>query len=598
MATALQITFHNVKFRYEDDKKTKKGGKLSVVDTSVIYEDIAGGKVTIAAENIDKQMVSVKPGSSVVQIVTKSTEKYKFTMASDKERDAFKDIVQSFILNNQRAALTDTVDDKPKDTQVAASSTLSTSEFNQLKKKKEEELLQAKALANPELKESYIELTQTKKLLTHDEFWQGHKAELEKYRKVDVEESNPQIGVCSDVISTFKPQQSRNNEEMKYNINPDSIKQIFALYPKLATEYNKMVPIQCSEQEFWERVVKSQLFHRGSRVEADAPSVTELFPGLRQERGVSSNYTGIVTPSSWMPDFKRKRNAFDPRYDLDASEEQPNSDDESNLEARGRAQYARARVAKAAKLSLINQDSAGILNTMTVGPQTIASKNHNAILAQSTDLDDLKKKAEHVHTPLAFDPMILGKADNAKTMTTTITNDDDDDDDHDDDSADDGDTERSLRVVLGNRTSAMSLDPAKLAIGGAKYVERISHKYLCPQYETILDETAAEAVVRYDEAISGVLRHYWGCFSPTIPLARVKQTTILGKRAVKMADALRDTLSEKLPNLVEQQLGDENEDMLDNLKERVEKALSHFDSWQLKLSRLAKVMAQSQKKKK
>lgn len=115
-----------------------------------------------------------------------------------------------------------------------------------------QDLLQTREAAalkeNPVLLDLMKETTKDGGAFTKAEFWQGYDLEGKASSAGAASADAPiQIGISSDVLSKFKPQQQRTSQEgTTYRITKDMQDQIFQMYPKLKKVYDEKV---------WERLI-------------------------------------------------------------------------------------------------------------------------------------------------------------------------------------------------------------------------------------------------------------------------------------------------------------------------------------------------------
>jgi hypothetical protein len=282
---------------------------------------------------------------------------------------------------------------------------------------------------------------------------------------------------------------------------------------------------------FWDTAVKSELFHRGTKqatltaIGANS-DITELFALCRQREGVSSDSVGapVTVVSETEADGtqesnSKRRRLYDPRYDLDATEDR--DVDGYGLTTEPLPNKFKQRSRNRIDVSLINEDSQGILAFMT-GPDgpslpPNAVDDPYAALRNTEHLDDLD-----IAKPVEVRPLHFSLA--------------------------------SIAAHVAANTATPNPD----------------------------DGAGPAEVKKYDVALSLVMRHFWMCFPPSAPPPELNDPRGKKASRLK-GTLEKDCLEQRLLPLKERIAGEHPDDLelVANLEARVRQAIEYADRWKV-----------------
>jgi hypothetical protein len=337
---------------------------------------------------------------------------------------------------------------------------------------------------------------------------------------------------------------------------------------------------------FWDTAVKSELFHRGTKqatltaIGANS-DITELFALCRQREGVSSDSVGapVTVVSETEADGtqesnSKRRRLYDPRYDLDATEDR--DVDGYGLTTEPLPNKFKQRSRNRIDVSLINEDSQGILAFMT-GPDgpslpPNAVDDPYAALRNTEHLDDLDIAKPVEVRPLHFSLASIAAHVAANTATP-----------HPDDGA--GPAEVGEGCGTGRlqfRRDPSALTPTGFTARGAVAVGLLADCYMQEPSRHAIPVDLATEVKKYDVALSLVMRHFWMCFPPSAPPPELNDPR--GKKASRLKGTLeKDCLEQRLLPLKERIAGEHPDDLelVANLEARVRQAIEYADRWKV-----------------
>lgn len=358
------------------------------------------------------------------------------------------------------------------------------------------------------------------------------------------------------------------------------------------------MPHHISKKHFWHQALQSELFHRGTGVApldtsiGAGSDITELFSRVRQQSGVSSS------GASSGPSGKRRRVEadadVDPRCNLDASEDRDvdgygtdrqrsNEVAESEMHQKGGARI-RKRRRNVIDLPQINIDSNSILTMMKTAapvpkPASAAADPYDA-MRNGQELVDLRAEPKPNVKPLRFTLASIA----AKCAGTS---------DHDKDTQ----SKNVNHEIVSVTKDPGTLDVADICAAGVSALEYLEREHLSVRSEEVVPPNISAMIQQYDEAITGVLKHFWVCFPPGAPWPKLKDAA--GAKAQRMRAVLQDEciaihiknlrskIEREQPGLIH---------LVNDLEGRVFRAIEHHDDWKTALrARLAAAKARLKK---
>lgn len=108
---------------------------------------------------------------------------------------------------------------------------------------------------NPALAELHQNLVGSQ-MLDEEEFWEGRRNDLETQAALTSQQCGPDTGWLE-----LKPR-TEEGKEVRYTLTPTVIEAIFRQDPGVRKAYKENVPVQVTEEVFWQRYLRSKYFHR------------------------------------------------------------------------------------------------------------------------------------------------------------------------------------------------------------------------------------------------------------------------------------------------------------------------------------------------
>eukprot|EP00051_Salpingoeca_urceolata_P002365 m.49454 g.49454 ORF g.49454 m.49454 type:complete len:572 (-) comp12077_c0_seq2:117-1832(-) len=415
----------------------------------------------------------------------------------------------------------------------------------------------------PSLFQSYKELVATQ-LLSPEEFWASPgPAELLQgcMEKVAFEEQK--VGVSSGVLTHMRPKEQEGHATVEYNLTLDTVAGIFRLYPGLKPRYEQDVPHRISEQQFWENVIQSHLFHRGAGGAAGnrAEELIALLEAPPQDTAAAeAPAQDDQDGSAASAGSKRKAHAI-----VDLTADQDLKEDgygiESDLVTQDLPKVGRQRLEA---MDGVNKESERILR---VTSDKTTGDDDAAILHESVLMEDLQQPENKPLPVLALERQTYLKglskaAAGGSGFDATSAVDPDEP------------PPAGYHVHSGPPPALMQAGVATSCL------ETLSLDVLrLPDPPVAVSSKYATLILKYEDRISVILRHFWSCFKPRPPTSKA-----LKAKARKMGDCLATMKAEKLPEL-RQGLPSDLASCVDVLERRVDLALAKRDNWLRRMKR-------------
>ncbi|XP_074637920.1 general transcription factor IIH subunit 1-like [Acropora palmata] len=233
-------------------KHKKNGGVLRLLSNTLAWipHGSDSPKLSCAYSEIKVQRISPEGSSKIqIQLVLHDGNSFTFQFTSEpqsnakKERDDAKDLLAQLIPAHRK------------------------------KSNKELEEKNRMLKDNPELFQLYKDLV-VSNVITAEEFWAN------RGKDIQAVQTDQAIGLSSALLADMQPESSGCNE-VKYNLNVDTIEAIFKTYPAVKKKHQEVVPHEMPEKDFWTKFFQSHYFHR-DRV-SSRPTTGDMFTECAKE---------------------------------------------------------------------------------------------------------------------------------------------------------------------------------------------------------------------------------------------------------------------------------------------------------------------------
>ncbi|XP_068717485.1 general transcription factor IIH subunit 1-like [Montipora capricornis] len=233
-------------------KHKKNGGVLRLLSNTLVWipHGSDNPKLSCAYSEIKVQRISPEGSSKIqIQLVLHDGNTFTFQFTSEpqahakKERDEAKDLLAQLIPAHRKKA------------------------------NKELEEKNRMLKDNPELYQLYKDLV-VSSVITAEEFWAN------RGKDIQAVQADQAIGLSSALLADMQPESSGCNE-VKYNLNVDTIEAIFKTYPAVKKKHQEVVPHEMPEKDFWTKFFQSHYFHR-DRV-SSRPTPGDMFTECAKE---------------------------------------------------------------------------------------------------------------------------------------------------------------------------------------------------------------------------------------------------------------------------------------------------------------------------
>jgi len=517
-------------------KHKKNAGSLRLLSNNLIWipHGSDNPKLSCAYSEIKVQRISPEGSSKVqIQLVLHDGNSFTFQFTSEpqanakKERDEAKDLLAQLIPAHRKKANKEL------------------EEKNRLLKD------------NPELYQLYKDLV-VSGVITAEEFWAN------RGKDTQTVQSDQAIGLSSALLADMQPESSGCNE-VKYNLNVDTIEAIFKTYPAVKKKYQEVVPHEMQEKDFWTKFFQSHYFHRDRTTSRSTPG--DMFTECAKEDEHEQ--------------LKRKLAAFkDPLLDLTGASPVP--DEGYGLTAE--LIDPKNNIATQSLFRRLNHHSLMVLQNSVPGSSTATEKEKNgenghekdtsppvkkSRLREMVEYDDLAEEqarelpslkiADSTKFSQGLVPMvpkergpIHTKRSYADNTTALLCN------------------QRDVEHWQPNLPGALPSDMAchvltEMSPGGSlmNTTSETSMQHL------VSSSLQKELKLQYN-SLSELLRHFWSCF----PV----KTQLLEEKVVRMGQSLEKYRDVKLQQF-RSQLTTEDSHLANHLVEMLESALTKYRTW-------------------
>lgn len=237
---------------YPHVKQKQNEGSLILSDT-LSFQPAANAAPSnsIAWASIAKHQVSPASHSkALLKIILKDGKSVTFRFENRQELERIrKDI--SARLNATRTTPTSTSITSNGNKKRAFSQLQTT--FGEMDKTAVAVTRSALLAANATLRDQHRYLVTETQTVSEEDFWETHKSLVEEeYAKI----SGATRAGTSSLLQSHLPLQG------KVTLGVEEMRQIFVLYPAVHKAYEERVPLELSDEQFWEEYLKSEFFHR------------------------------------------------------------------------------------------------------------------------------------------------------------------------------------------------------------------------------------------------------------------------------------------------------------------------------------------------
>ncbi|CAH3152099.1 unnamed protein product [Porites evermanni] len=520
-------------------KHKKAAGILRLLSNNLIW--IPNGsdnpKLSCAYSEIKVQRISPEGSSKIqIQIVLHDGNSFTFQFTSEpaaaakKERDEAKDLLAQLIPAHRKKANREL------------------EEKNRMLKD------------NPELYQLYKDLV-VSGVITAEEFW----ANRGKNQDTQAVQNDQAIGLSSALLADMQPESSGCNE-VKYNLNVDTIEAIFKTYPAVRQKHQEVVPHEMQEKEFWTKFFQSHYFHRDRTVNPGS-STGDMFTKCAKEDEQEQLKRKLATFSDPLLDLTGASPVPDEGYGLTSEVIDPKNN-----------------VATQSLFRRLNHHSLMVLQNTSVGSSTATVKETNGRNGDAKDTAPPPKKTR-LREMVQYDDLAVEQArelpslkiaDSSKFSQGLIPvvpkerGSHQAKRSHADNSVALQCNQKEVEQWQPNLPGVLPSDMAchvltEMSPGGSlmNTTSETSMQHLVPS------KLQKELKLQYN-SLSELLRHFWSCF----PV----KTQFLEEKVVRMGQSLGKFRDVKLQQF-RSDLSIEDSHLADHLVEMLDSALAKYRTW-------------------
>ena len=117
--------------------------------------------------------------------------------------------------------------------------------------------------ADPSLNRSYKELVEQDKILTEEEFWEHEEQQIYAMTTSNAARKTGRLTELLSDVKTVEVDDDKNLKKLKKRLlTPEIIQAIFDMYAPVKAAYDRRVPREMTDDEFWKRYFDSEYFQR------------------------------------------------------------------------------------------------------------------------------------------------------------------------------------------------------------------------------------------------------------------------------------------------------------------------------------------------